>query len=500
MILYEDSDWLAVAKPTGLPTHAPRVGVLGAVEWLRLHRGQETHVVSRLDAGTSGVLLLARSAGAAARAQEVHEAGAARKTYRFLSDGTGTPDEFICEDPLDGKPARTEFSRQDGRCWQAVITAGRKHQIRRHAAAMGLPLLGDEAYGGPPWPRLALHCVEVAWPGLEPIRCEVPASFTEMVDIDWAVACERRGDWPRAVTDAWRAVHRDEVADLPVAVDIYGPWLNAVWFDESVPAAEAASRLEPLLDAVAANAGCRGGVIRTHARNPHRKGLVGETHVWRERPPATFAVTEHGLEYEVDLLTTQHTGLFLDQRDTRRRLAAAATGARMANLFAFTCSFAVAAAAGKAEVVFSVDTARACLETGKTNFTLNGLDRTGRGKFIREDARKWLDRQERRRAQRPDEWVPLDLVVCDPPVFAGGKGGARFLVEEAWPRLARTVAGLLRPGGTALFVNNHRGGDHARYRAQLAAVFGEVEDLRPPLDFPRLPGAAVHVRTFWCRK
>ena len=498
MILYEDNDWLAIAKPTGLPTHAPRAGVLGAVEWLRLHLGHETHVVSRLDAGTSGVLLLARSAAAAARAQAVHEAGAARKTYEFLTAGTGQSETFICEDPLDDKPARTEFTRLDGRRWQAVITAGRQHQIRRHAAARGLPLLGDNEYGGPPWPRLALHCVEVAWPGLEPIRCETPASFSAPGDLDWIVACERRGGWPRAVTDAWRAVHREEVGGLPVAVDVYGPWLNAVWFDENIPAAEAVRRLEPLLDAVADHAGCRGGVIRTHTRNPHRKGLVGETRVWREQPPATFTVTEHDLRYEIDLLSTQHTGLFLDQRDTRRRLALAAAGARMANLFAFTCSFSVAAAAGTAEVVFSVDTAKACLETGKTNFALNHLDTTGRGKFIQEDARKWLGRQERRRDQRPDEFVPLDLVVCDPPVFAVGKGGAKFALQDEWPRLAQSAAGLLRPGGSALFVNNHRSGDHGQYRAQLAAVFGEVEDLRPPLDYPRLPGAAVHVRAFWC--
>jgi 23S rRNA (cytosine1962-C5)-methyltransferase len=499
MILHRDDDWLAVDKPTGLSTHAPRAGVLGAVEWLRLHLGEETHVVSRLDAGTSGVLLLARHAAAAARAQEVHEAGAARKTYEFLSDGDGPPDGFVCEDPLDDRPARTEFTRVAGRRWRAVITAGRRHQIRRHAAAHGLPLLGDAAYGGTPWPRLALHCSEVAWPGLEPVRSAPPASFDADDDRAWAVACERRGNWPRQVSDAWRAVHRDEVDGLPVAVDVYGPWFNAVWFDEDVAAAAALERLDPLLHRVAAHAGCRGGVVRTHRRNPHGKGLVGETTPWGEPPSGVFTVTEHGLHYAIDLLATQHTGLFLDQRDTRRRLALAAAGARVANLFAFTCSFSVAAAAAGAEVVFSVDTAKACLETGKANFAANALAETGRGKFVQEDARKWLGRQERRRDERPADFTPLDLVVCDPPVFAAGKGGARFSVEEEWPRLARSGAGLLAPDGQALFANNHRGGNHARYRAQLADAFAVVEDLRAPLDFPEIGENAGHVRVFWCR-
>jgi len=500
MILYEDTSWLAVAKPTGMPTHAPRPGVLGVVEWLRLHLGREVLVVSRLDAGTSGVLLLAKTAGAAARAQAVHTAGGAAKTYEFLAEGSGLPGRLICQDPLDGKEALTEFTRVGAGRWRARISHGRRHQVRRHAAAVGLPLLGDEEYGGQPWPRLALHCKEVSWPGLKVIHCEIPESFRGPVDPDWAIACERRGGWQRTVTDAWRAVHRDELPDLPAAIDVYGEWLDAVWYDEEVPAEEATARLAPVLEAVANHAGCRGGVIRGHVRNPHRRGLVSETHAWQEAPPSTFQVTEHGLHYGIDLLSTQHTGLFLDQRDTRRRVALAASGARMANLFSFTCSFAMTAVAGGAEVAFSVDTAKACLETGKANFALNGLSDGGRGKFIREDARKWLARQERRRDERPREHRDLDLVVCDPPVFAGGRGGSSFGVADEWPRLAESCAGLLRKGGVGVFANNHRGGNHKLYREQLAEHFAVVEDLRPPLDFPELPDAEMHVRTFWCRK
>ena len=59
MILHHDNDWVFVDKPVGMATHAGKPGELGAVEWLALHLGLETHVVSRLDRGTSGVLLLA---------------------------------------------------------------------------------------------------------------------------------------------------------------------------------------------------------------------------------------------------------------------------------------------------------------------------------------------------------------------------------------------------------------------------------------------------------
>ena len=287
-------------------------------------------------------------------------------------------------------------------------------------------------------------------------------------------------------------MHRDEIPGLPAAIDVYGGWLNATWYDEHTGLDAAEAALGPHLDAL----GGRGAVLRLHRRNPHRQGLVADIRVLGEPPPDALIVREHGLRFEVNLTRTQHTGLFLDQRDTRRRVALAAAGARMANLFAFTCSFSVAAAAAGCEVVFSVDTAKACLETGKTNFALNDLTAGGRGKFIRQDARRWLARQLRRRDEAPADHRPLDLVVCDPPVFAAAEDGGAFSVEQEWPQLAAGVAGLLRPGGLAVFANNHRGGDHGRYRAQLAEVFATVEDLPPPLDFPVLPGAEPHVRTF----
>ena len=186
------------------------------------------------------------------------------------------------------------------------------------------------------------------------------------------------------------------------------------------------------------------------------------------------------------------------QRDTRRRVALKSEKARMANLFAYTCSFSVVAARQGAEVVFSVDTAKPCLNTGKTNFALNGLSETGQGKFIQEDVRKWLARQMRKRDQDQDAWAGYDLVVCDPPVFASAKDGGQFSVEKEWPGLAESCAGLLAADGAAIFANNHRTGDHRYYRKVLTEIFDSVTDLRPPLDFPVFTGRPHHVRTFWC--
>ena len=193
MILYQDNHWLAVDKPTGMATHAGKPGELGAVEWLELHLGLKTHVVSRLDRGTSGVLLLALDAGASARAQEIHESGQAVKIYEFYSAAdslAGGPGEtWVREDDLDGKPAVTRFSdweRPPGGPSSATgprSSRGRRHQIRRHAAASGVPILGDDEYGGARFDRLMLHCAEVRWPEIEaPIWRRHPASFAALAE------------------------------------------------------------------------------------------------------------------------------------------------------------------------------------------------------------------------------------------------------------------------------------------------------------------------------
>jgi len=514
VIIHQSNNWLVVDKPAGLATHAGKPGELGAVEWLELHLGLKTHVVSRLDRGTSGVLLLALDANASVRAEEIHESGSATKIYEFYSSVdslAGVPGEtWTRDDELDGKAALTRFQRlaqtPQGNLirYRAEITRGRQHQIRRHASQSGVPVLGDEEYGGAVFPRLMLHCAEVRWPEIdEPLVAPSCASFTALAegrDSDFAVCRDRRGNWPATVTDAFRVVHRDEIVGLPAAIDVYGGWFSATWFDETSSGEKLTKLLHPVLDEVTAAHGCRGGVIRTHGRNPHQRTLVVETQVIGEAPPDFFTVREHGLLYEVSLTKTQHVGLFLDQRDTRRRLALVASGKRLANLFAYTCSFSVATVAAEAEVAFSVDTARAGLNTGKANFALNGLKEGGRGKFIQEDARKWLLRQERRRDENPGEFQPLDIVICDPPVFASAKDGGKFSLETEWPRLAAQASGLLGPDGIAVFANNHRSGDHAFYRRALEDQFREVTDLRPPLDFPIFPRRPHHVRTFWCVK
>jgi len=512
--LYQDANWVVVNKPTGLSAHAAAPGDLGVVEWWRLYRGQRLHVCSRLDKATSGLMLLARNPAAAKRAQQIHEAGTARKTYVLLSR-SDTPaagrQAWSCDERLDGKAAHTDFERA-GRIgcntlYRAHLHRGRRHQVRRHAAASGIPLLGDDEYGGQPHPRLCLHCAGLQWPEIATtLAAPQPPSFAAAaadseaarLELDTLLAYERRQDWLSGATDAFRAVHRNELTSLPVAIDVYGAWFNATGFDEDLPIAQLREQLEPCLAAVARQYGCRGGVIRQQRRNPHQRSLAAERLVVGEAPPPFYFVTENDLRYRVSLTETQHVGLFLDQRDTRARLGEIAAGRRVANLFAYTCSFAALAVARGAEVAFSVDLARACLDTGKTNFATNELTDTGRGKFVQADVRKWLARQLRRQREQAPTFRPFDLVICDPPVFAASRAGGKFSVAKEWPRLAADIRQLVASDAVVIFMNNHRAGRERDYRNALTELFPTVIRLRPPLDFPELPGEPTHVRTYWC--
>jgi 23S rRNA G2069 N7-methylase RlmK/C1962 C5-methylase RlmI len=513
MILYEDNDWLVVNKPTGLSTHSARAGNMGMAEWLGLHLDRQLYICSRLDKGTSGILLFAKNREASGRAQLVHEQQQSEKTYHFMSNRLCKGREkrgnsWLVEKNLDGKECSTQFrlveSGNGYYCYEAIIARGRTHQIRRHAALSGIPLVGDETYGGEPFSRLCLTCSKLKWQGIEEeIEVALPDSFSFLLQggsslvVEGAVSWERRLGWPGLVSNSYRLIQRGEL-ELPVSIDLYDSYLSITGFSEDLSSKQLQDKLQPVLDYLATKVNWSGALLRQHVQNPHRKKLIHDVRSWGESIPDKVLAREHDSIFGVTINASQHLGLFLDQRDSRKRVERAAMSRRVANLFAFTCSFSVAALTGGAEVVFSVDLAASALKRGKENFAINGLDKSGRGKFIREDVGKWLSRQERKYEAAPGDFAYWDLIICDPPVFASSGKGRGFHVEKQWPELARQVRLILSDNGIALFANNHRSGNSSYYLGELEKHFNTVTPLSPPLDFPVLVNQPEHVRIYWC--
>ncbi len=171
------------------------------------------------------------------------------------------------------------------------------------------------------------------------------------------------------------------------------------------------------------------------------RGEGAETRLMAGAVPEPHIVTEAGTRYLVHLLRGQNHGLFLDMAEGRRWVREQVKpGAKLLNLFAYSCAFSVVALqAGAAEVV-NVDMASGALATGRTNHELNGVN--AGAKFLAHDIfNSW---------GKLTRGGPYDLVVCDPPSFQRGS----FVATKDYARRARRLPTLLAPGGQALLCLN----------------------------------------------
>lgn len=158
--------------------------------------------------------------------------------------------------------------------------------------------------------------------------------------------------------------------------------------------------------------------------------------LWGELPEVVEAC-EDGLRYRLRPGQAQNVGFFPDMAVGRRLSRNLADGRKVLNLFAYTCSFSVAALAGGAAQVVNLDMNRGALDLGRLNHTLNDCD-------LRQVS--FLPLELFRSFGRLKRCGPFDLVICDPPASQGQS----FSAERHWPKLIRRLPELLAPGGQVL--------------------------------------------------
>lgn len=161
-----------------------------------------------------------------------------------------------------------------------------------------------------------------------------------------------------------------------------------------------------------------------------------------------FIVEENGLKFLVNLSDYLDTGLFLDHRLTRERVRKEAKDKKVLNLFAYTGSFSVYAAAGGASEIITADLSKTYLGWAERNMQLNGFSNESMYKYIHADVLQHL------KTLPPDYF---DLIVMDPPTFSNSKRMEDFLdIQRDHTELINDCIATLKPGGFLYFSTNFR--------------------------------------------
>ncbi len=201
-VLIERTEVIVVAKPAGVPSQPLRAGELGTIANAVAFRYPECiaigddprdgGLVHRLDIGTSGALVVARTEEAYHALRDAFGAGLVSKSYLAITDGQPVSRE--CDQPLaqrgkrvavdlaDGLAAYTEFAVDKQSAGHALVRCiaqtGRMHQVRAHLAHVGAPITGDALYGGAPLAGedgFFLHALSITLPlGRERFTAEAP--------------------------------------------------------------------------------------------------------------------------------------------------------------------------------------------------------------------------------------------------------------------------------------------------------------------------------------
>ena len=159
-----------------------------------------------------------------------------------------------------------------------------------------------------------------------------------------------------------------------------------------------------------------------------------------------FTVLENGLTFLVNLTDYLDTGLFLDHRITRQLVAEECIGKRILNLFAYTGSFSVYAAANMAKSVTTVDLSKTYLTWAEDNFAANKLSNEANYHFVHADVKQYL------KTLAPDSF---DLTIIDPPTFSNSKRMKDILdIQRDHVELLNDVLAATIVGGVVYFSTN----------------------------------------------
>ena len=243
-------------------------------------------------------------------------------------------------------------------------------------------------------------------------------------------------------------VYDHDLPEFPLCIELYGPKLYVAEYKRRHGMTEEVhdAWMEQTLEVAGEVLGVdKDNVfLKLRQRKPGRLGQYQKYDVIQHE----FEVDENGLKFFVNLSDYLDTGLFLDHRLTRQQVRTLCEGKKVLNLFAYTGSFSVYAAAGGSGEVVTVDLSKTYLNWAERNLAMNGYTDTTRYKSVHADVKQYL------------KTIPpasFELIVMDPPTFSNSKRMEDILdIQRDHAELINDCLATLKPGGQLFFSTNFR--------------------------------------------
>lgn len=254
------------------------------------------------------------------------------------------------------------------------------------------------------------------------------------------------GKWARRQGITCYRVYDNDIPGTPLAVDIYENIVHVAEYarDHGMEPEEHAAWLDGCIQVISEVLGVTSDLIYLKYRQ-RQKGL--RQYERFSRLGSEYIVRENGLRFLIKPADYLDVGLFLDHRNTRQMVRQESEGKRVLNLFAYTGSFTVYAAAGGAAGTLTVDMSNTYLQWADRNLSINGFS-DERHRLLQADVLAWLE-------QPPRE--QFDLIVLDPPTFSNSKRMDDTLdIQRDHVMLLNRALRFCAPGGTLYFSTNYR--------------------------------------------
>ncbi|MBD3633549.1 MAG: bifunctional 23S rRNA (guanine(2069)-N(7))-methyltransferase RlmK/23S rRNA (guanine(2445)-N(2))-methyltransferase RlmL [Methylophaga sp.] len=254
--------------------------------------------------------------------------------------------------------------------------------------------------------------------------------------------------WARKNKVSCYRVYDADLPDYALAIDLYDDQVHVQEYapPKQIDPQKAVERLKEAMHIIPDVMEVPANSVSLKVRQKQRGSNQYEAQAAQNK---RFEVEENGLKFWVNLRDYLDTGLFLDHRDTRLMLMNMARGKDFLNLFSYTGSVTVYAAAGGAASTTSVDMSNTYLGWARDNLELNELDGE-QHRFIRANCLEWLQAAQQE-AER------FDLIFLDPPTFSNSsRMEGVFDVQRDHVSLIQMAANLLKPGGQLIFSTNRR--------------------------------------------